>query len=506
MNKPIFNWVITLTLGSALSWAGCSDDIEPEPDAANDSIETGDASDGDGGAEAGGRDASRGAGDAATRMDGATSQTQTDGGFSSSSSNPGGGGSSTGSGGSMSGGGNAGDGGGSMTADGGSAQQSECAQRAKEECDYQKMCDPVGFARDWDGDINQFCIPKRRAACEKGLQISYARSISEACNTWVRQSCDNYRNFTYRIYDSNKKWQYGSSECEVTAAAKRGNKASGADCTADYQCQAGLYCRTAKDVWDQNHRTDVEAVCGKCSAQFAYDGAFMSNPIAADEGVCYRAEMCKAGYQCLSVYGTEGGTFHSFSFSRLTTPYSDLKHCMKTINKVAQDMPCALDSTAQCQDGLVCQLDMGSTTIGTCKVPASATIPTYVGKDARCDPALCDPRLNLECKPVLVNGMMEPRCVQKAIAPIGGFCKNDKKETVAECSQYARCNDNSGQCTRRNVERESCFASTTTPGANDRGSCDPNVFDEEPLVCRQDSGELSTVCHVALPQNLCTAR
>lgn len=498
MNKPTWKWVTAITLASSALLLSCADEKPRGHNEDTDEVEGSDgggdgtvATDDGGGARAdGGVDGGTGK---PSGLDGGGDKpaAQNDAGTSTSSGNGNSNSMTTQS-----------DGGGTAQGEGGSAAQSECATRAKDECDYQKMCDAVGFAREWDGDSNQFCIPKRQAACEKGFQISSARAISAACSTWVHQSCDNYRNFTYRVYDSNTKWQYGDPACEVAPTFPRGSKASGNDCTSDYECQAGLFCKVTRDDWDKQDRSDVEAVCGKCTAQFTYDGPIEANPVSEDEGVCNRQEMCKAGYQCLSVYGNANGEFRSFSFVNATR--KDLKHCVKAISKAPMDMPCAPNSNAQCQDGLICQLDPGSITIGKCKVASSATIPTYVGKDARCDPALCDKRLNLECKPVQVNGMTESRCVQQAIAPIGGFCKNDKKETVAECSQFARCNENSGQCTRRNVETESCFASVTTPGVNDRGSCDANVFDEQALVCRQDGGELATHCHKALPQNLCT--
>jgi hypothetical protein len=495
MKKSIFHRVRALAFSCALLFAACADEHVRKHDDDVDPARTGeggaDDDDEDGGrARDGGSDAGRPrplAGDAS--FDSATVQADAGGGAVA----PGNGGmTSQSDGGSSSG----------AQAEGGGPTQNECAAKAKDECEYQKMCDPVQFAIDWDGDINQFCIPKRKAACEKNIPMSWHRSFGEACNTWVHQSCDNYRNFYYKVLDSAGKWQYGSPACEVTPTVLRENKAAGEDCTADYQCNAGLFCKVASDDYLKHGDPGVESICGKCTPQYAHDGPIVKGGFEDDFDVCYDAEMCKSGYQCRRVYGTDSGQFQSFSFLLRTN--ADFMFCVKAITKVAMDMNCAKDSNVQCDDGLVCEGATAADTIGKCKVASSATIPTFVPKDARCDPAQCDERLHLECKPVQTGGMTENRCVQKAVSAIGGFCSNDKKEKVAECSQFARCAETSGQCTRRNLEKESCFASVTTPGANDRGSCDANVFDEYPLACRQDSGELATTCHKALLQNMCS--
>jgi len=169
------------------------------------------------------------------------------------------------------------------------------------------------------------------------------------------------------------------------------------------------------------------------------------------------------------------------------------------------DKDCAKDSNVQCEDGLVCEGATAADTIGKCKVTSSATIPTYVGKDARCDPAECDRRLHLECKPVQTGTTTEKRCVQKAVAPIGGFCSNDKKESVADCSQFARCAENSGQCTRRkpregvvlrerdDTRRKTIAARATPTSSMSTRSCAVRI-----------AARLATTCHKALPQNLCS--
>jgi hypothetical protein len=489
MEKTMFKRVAALTLASVLALVGCADSGGPsrEKDEEDDEVVAGDADL-----------------DAATSSEDAVlpSTRDTDA-ASASTSDAGAGSPGQGMQGAQGMQGEAGSAGG----DAGAPQSgpSECATRAKDECDYQKMCDPVGFAREWDGDINQFCIPKRKAACEKNLPISRQRAAGDACNAWVRQSCDNYRNLYYPIFDSNMKWQYGSPACEAMVMGARENRAIGDDCSADYQCKPGLFCKTADDDWMSHGDPGVEYICGKCAAQYAYDGPITFQALETVNDVCYRADMCKGGYECLRAYGTDNtGSFGSLSYER-TGNREDYQFCLKTISKAGVDKPCATKSNVRCDDGLVCEPTVANGIVGACKVPASATIPTYVGKDARCDPALCDRRLHLQCKPVQVNGMSEKRCVQDAIVAIGGFCKNQSKEDVAECSQFARCAEG-GQCVRRNLENESCFANITTPGANDRGSCDSNVFDEHPLVCRQDNGELSTFCHKALPQAMCATR
>lgn len=387
-------------------------------------------------------------------------------------------------------------------ADAAAPETSACALRAKQECEYQRQCDPVHFALEWDNDITQFCIPKRTAACEKGLTTTDHRAVSEACDTWVRASCDNYRNFYHRVYDSNGKWQYGDPACESTPSVHRGDKAKTDACTNDYECKAGLFCKTANDDYKMHGDANVESVCGKCAPQYAYDDANTPEGFYGDDDVCYRQGQCKADYTCLRVYGTTDDGFISFDFA--TVSHEDLRHCVKTIQKAKADEDCALDSDVQCQDGLVCLGASEGAVVGTCKPAQAATIPTYVGKDARCGDALCDPRLHLECKPVQKGGSVENRCVQRAVAPIGGYCQNDSKEHVADCSRYARCDTSSGLCVRRNLEDESCFASVTTPGVNDPGSCDPSVYGEALLVCRQEEGELASHCHKPLPQSLCS--
>jgi hypothetical protein len=378
----------------------------------------------------------------------------------------------------------------------------ECANKAKEACEYQKTCDPVQFALDWDDDMNKFCIPKRKAACEAKLQVTEYRAIGEACDGWVHKSCDNYRNFFYKVRDSNGKWVYGDAACEVTPKPVRGDLGMDQNCTADFQCRDGLFCKTESDNPARHGEPDAELICGKCTQQYAYEEAHTASAFAHETNVCYRPDMCKAGYQCLAVYGTELMVFGGLDKDQNG---GDYRHCVKAIAKAAKDKDCARESDAQCQDGLVCAGAAPADIVGICKVPTDATIPTYVGKDARCDPALCDPRLHLECKPVKTATTTENRCVQKPVAFIGGYCKNDAKDSVADCSRYGRCMDSSGQCVRRNLENESCFPTSATPSTFDQGSCDPSVYAETFfLVCRQEGGELAPHCHKATFSLMCS--
>ena len=163
--------------------------------------------------------------------------------------------------------------GGTPTGDGSMMSSgAECAAKAKEACEHQKQCDPIGFALDWDGDINQFCIPKRKAACEAGLFVTSHRAAGEACDQWVRASCENYRNFYYRVTDSSGKWAYGNAACESDLKPARGSKSESNDCSSDYECNDGLFCRTANDDFRAHGKPGVEYVCGKCAPQYAYDG------------------------------------------------------------------------------------------------------------------------------------------------------------------------------------------------------------------------------------------
>jgi len=318
------------TVSCAVLFSACGDEPKKKRDDDVDEAKAGEGgvdkeSDGDGSVRDGGSDAQRprgGEGDAS--FDGATAQSG--GGGASASGNGASGNGATGNGGVTM----QSDSGSSVAAqgDGGGSAQSECTAKAKDECEYQKMCDPVQFALDWDGDINQFCIPKRKAACEKNLPMSWHRAIGEACNSWVRQSCDNYRNLYNKVLDSNGKWQYGSPACEVAATFPRENKAAGEDCTNDYQCRAGLFCKVASGRLPQERRSNVESICGKCAPQYAHDGPIMKGAFDTDFDVCFDAEMCKSGYQCRRVYGMDGGDFVSFSF-RLGTPRVDLKYCVK---------------------------------------------------------------------------------------------------------------------------------------------------------------------------------
>lgn len=467
--KTKIQWLAVCAMTGAIAVAGC-DSSRGGDDDDTETNEAGAAVDKDGGPSGntqngsnsmGAIDAGSGGGNGNTQAEGGAGNTQPEGGTG--NTQPEGG---------MSGG--------------------DCAAKAKEACEYQKKCDPIEFALRWDKDMNQFCIPKRQAACEAGVEITPYRAVSEACDAWVHESCDNYRNFFYRVQDTNQKWVFGSPACEVRAKPKRGDKVENADCRSDYECKEGLFCKTPNDD-DQLRGPGVEFICGKCTPQYGYDGANDYAGYTSDAAViAYRPEACKEGYSLLRPYRVIGTTTPTAS------QIISFDYCIKPLAPVGKDKPCADRSNLQCANGLTCQA-------GVCKEPPAATIPTFATLDELCSTTvLCDKRLHLECKPVKNGSVTDTRCVPEAVAPLGGYCKNNAQNTVAKCSDYARCVDNTGQCVRRNVESEPCFADDITHGANDRGSCDPSVYPEVALVCRQDNGEVGPVCHKYQPKIMCS--